>query len=105
MLCNGFFKHFHVFFQVFQTHVSSVSSVSRRMLQMFYRDGSKVDRVLHLSPRFMLPRLDVSSSRHQLGICHPLPLFSMLVTFGAARARMGARNLNAGEVCDGASSA
>jgi hypothetical protein len=28
----------------------------------------------------------------------------MLVTFGAARARMGARNLNAGEVCDGASS-
>ena len=39
--CNGF--------QVFQKHVSSVSTVFRRMLQLLYLDVSKVDRVLHLS--------------------------------------------------------
>jgi hypothetical protein len=43
------FKCFHVFFQVFQKHVSSVSSVFRRMLQLLYLDVSKANRVLHLS--------------------------------------------------------
>jgi hypothetical protein len=39
---------FQVFFlQVFRTHVSSVSSVNRYMLQVLYLDVSKVDRVLH----------------------------------------------------------
>ena len=40
---------FQVFFQVFQKHVSSVSTTFRRMLQLLYLDVSKVDRVLHLS--------------------------------------------------------
>jgi hypothetical protein len=39
---------FQVLLQVFQAHVSSVSSVYRRMLQMFHLDVSKVDRVLHM---------------------------------------------------------
>ena len=34
--------------QVFQTHVLSVSSIFRRMLQVLYLDVSKVDRVLHM---------------------------------------------------------
>jgi len=42
-------------------HVLNVSSVFRRMLQVLYLDVSKVDRVLHV-PRFLLPRLGVSSS-------------------------------------------
>jgi hypothetical protein len=33
---------------MFETHVSSVSSVFKRMLQMFFLDISKVDRVLLL---------------------------------------------------------
>ena len=38
------------------------------MLQV-YLDVSKVDRVLHLTPRFLLPRLGVSFFfRRQLGI-------------------------------------
>ena len=39
---------FHVFLQVFPKHVSSVSFVFRRMLQVLYLDVSKVDRVLHM---------------------------------------------------------
>lgn len=42
----------------------------RWMLQMSYLDVAKVERVLHLPPRFLLPRLGV-----------PCP-FSMLVMFG-----------------------
>jgi hypothetical protein len=38
-----------VFFQVFQKHVSSVSSAFRRILQVLHLDVLKVDRVLHLS--------------------------------------------------------
>jgi hypothetical protein len=49
-------------FQVFQTHALNVSSVFRRMLQVLYLDVSKVDRVLHFPPRFLLPRLGVFSS-------------------------------------------
>jgi hypothetical protein len=68
---------FQGFFVVFQTHVSSVSSVFRRMLQMFHLDISKVNWVLYLPPC-----LGVSSSRRQLDIRCPIPLFSMLVAFG-----------------------
>jgi sensor histidine kinase YesM len=50
--CICFAMAFQVFFryflQVFQMHVSSVSSAFRRMLQMFHLDVSKVDRVLHM---------------------------------------------------------
>jgi hypothetical protein len=85
---------FQVFLQVFQMHVSSVSSVFRRMLQVLHLDVSKVDYVLHLPPRLLLPRLGVfSSSRCWLciqtrgvGRCCPLLLLSMLVALGAARA-------------------
>jgi hypothetical protein len=42
------FQCFQVFLQVFHTHVSSVSSIYIRMLQMFYLDVSKVERVLHM---------------------------------------------------------
>ena len=44
---NGF-KCFYVFLQVFQTHVLSVSSIFRYMLQMFHLNVSKVERVLHM---------------------------------------------------------
>ena len=52
-----FSRVFMCFLQVFQTHVLSVLSVFRRMLQMFYRDRSKVDWVLHLPPRFFAASL------------------------------------------------
>jgi hypothetical protein len=42
------FKHFYVFFQVFQKHVSSVSSIFRRMLQVLQLYVLKLDRVLHM---------------------------------------------------------
>jgi hypothetical protein len=65
---------FQVFLQVFQMHVSSVSSTFGCMLQMLHLDILKVDRVLHLPPRFLLFHLDVSSSGTGLGIrcLHPL---------------------------------
>ena len=34
--------------QVFHMHVSSISSVFRRMLQVLHLDVSKIDRVLHM---------------------------------------------------------
>jgi hypothetical protein len=43
-VCNVF----QVFFQVFQTHISSVSSIFFFMLQMLYLDVSKVDWALHM---------------------------------------------------------
>jgi hypothetical protein len=59
----------YVFLHVFQTHVSRVSSVFRRMLRVLCLDVSKVDLVLHLSPCLLLPRFTVSfSSRAAL---HP----------------------------------
>jgi hypothetical protein len=70
-------------------HVSSISSAFSRMLQFLHLNvlKVKVDRVLHLRPRFLLPRLGVSSSSfwRWLGIRRPLLLFSMLVIFGTAR--------------------
>ena len=47
--CNGFQVCFRCVFQVFDKHVSSVSTAFRRMLQPLYLDVLKVDRVLHLS--------------------------------------------------------
>jgi hypothetical protein len=52
--CNGFSSMFRVCFQVFQKHVSSVTSAFRRMLQPLYLDVSKVDRVLHLCSSHLL---------------------------------------------------
>ena len=68
------FKCSQMFLQVFQTHVSSVSSIFRRILQVLHLDVLKVGRVLHLPPRFLLSRLDVSSSVVGLGIRCPPPL-------------------------------
>jgi hypothetical protein len=45
------FKCFRCFFKCFQTHVSSVSSVFRYMLQVLHLDVSKVDQVLHMLQR------------------------------------------------------
>jgi hypothetical protein len=64
-----FLSVFQVFLQVFQLHILSVSSA---ILQVFHLNVSKVDRVLHLPPCFMLPRLGVSSSS-QRRIGHPPP--------------------------------
>jgi hypothetical protein len=47
-------KCFKVFFQVFKMHVSSVSSIFRRILQIFYLDVSKVDWVLYYHSRLLL---------------------------------------------------
>jgi hypothetical protein len=38
----------HVFLQVFQTYILSVSFIFKRMFQMLHLDVSKVDRVLHM---------------------------------------------------------
>jgi hypothetical protein len=62
----------------------------RCVLQVLRLDVSKVDRVLHLPPHFLLPRLDFSpSSRRRLGIRRSLSLFSMLVVFRAVQTRVG----------------
>jgi hypothetical protein len=67
-----FYNGFQIFFMCFV----SVSSAFRRILQLLYLDVSKVDRVLHLSSRFLLARLSVtSSSQCRLGIRRPLLLF------------------------------
>jgi hypothetical protein len=85
--CTYFYNGFQVFLQVFQVHVLSVSFAFICMLQVLHINVSKVGRVLHFPPCIMLPRLSVSSSsRRQLGIRRLLSLFSMLVTFGEARA-------------------
>jgi len=46
--CICFLMAFQVFLQVFQTHVSSVSSVFTCMLQIFHLDVIKTNRVLLL---------------------------------------------------------
>ena len=56
-----FLSVFHVFLQVFQMHVSIISSVFFYMLQVLHLDILKVDRVLHLPPHLLLPCLGVSS--------------------------------------------
>jgi len=47
-VCNAFQVFFLVLLQVFQTHVSSVSTIFFCMLQVLHPDVSKVDRVLHM---------------------------------------------------------
>jgi hypothetical protein len=42
-------------FQCLRTHVSSVSSVFKFILQMLHLDVSKADRVLHVIIRLLLP--------------------------------------------------
>jgi hypothetical protein len=68
------FKCFHMFLQLFQTHVLSVSSVFRCMLQVLHLDVSKVDRdVAHVARTPMAseqwPAVGFPSSR---GALHPL---------------------------------
>ena len=59
---------------------------------MLYLDISKVDRMLHLSPRFLLPHLGVSSSSQRwLGIRCPISPFSMFVMFGGGAGTTWAR--------------
>jgi hypothetical protein len=50
-ICLQWFSNvlfFQMFLQVFQTHVSCVSSVLFCMLQLLHMDVSKVDRVLYI---------------------------------------------------------
>jgi hypothetical protein len=47
-VCNVFQNIFEAFSQVFQTLVSSVSSVLFCMSQLLYLDVSKVDQMLHM---------------------------------------------------------
>jgi hypothetical protein len=76
MFYNGFQVFLMCFCKCFRCLCSSVSSDFRRMLQVLHLDVSIVDQVLHLHPRFLLPRLGVSSSsRRWLGIRCPLPFF------------------------------
>jgi hypothetical protein len=51
---------FQVFLQVFQIHVSSVSSAFRHMLQLLHLNILKVDRVIYFSPCLLLPRIGAS---------------------------------------------
>jgi hypothetical protein len=78
-------------FWVFFASVSDASFKYFICLQMYVTsvvlNVSKIDWVLHLPPRLLLPRLCVSStSRRRLGIRCLLPLFSMPVTFWTAQA-------------------
>jgi hypothetical protein len=62
--------------QVFQMHVSSVSSAFIHMLQLLHLNVLKADRVLHLLPRFLLSSsVSPPPSRRRLGIHRPVPLF------------------------------
>jgi len=47
-VCNGFQTFLGVFFHVFHKHVSSVSSIFIRMLQVLHLYVLKVDQVLHM---------------------------------------------------------
>jgi len=62
MFFNGFKCFLGVFASILQMHVSSVSSVFRRMLQALHLNISKANQVLHLYPRLLPPCLVVSSS-------------------------------------------
>jgi hypothetical protein len=95
------FKCISGFFQVFQNHVSSVSVVFRRMLQLLFLDVSKVDRVLHLfsppSAASSLPKptrhpYDSTAGSFQIGgVARPSPLVTWAVrTPHAARNERGA---------------
>jgi hypothetical protein len=55
---NGF-KCFSDVLQMFQTYVSNVLFVLRRMLEVLHLNVLKVDQVLHITLRLLLPRLGV----------------------------------------------
>jgi hypothetical protein len=54
---------FQVFFANVLDEWSKCFIVFRRMLQLLYLDVSKLDRVLHLPPRLLLPRLSVKRGK------------------------------------------
>jgi hypothetical protein len=83
MFFRCFCKCFKCMFQVFDL-------LFRRMLHVLYLDVAKVDRVLHLPPHFLLPRLDFSPSlRRRLGIRRPLPSSRCWWRSGRCRPRVG----------------
>jgi hypothetical protein len=51
IFCNDFLSAFRFFLQMFQMHVSNVSSVFNRTLQMFHLDVLKVHWALHMLQR------------------------------------------------------
>jgi hypothetical protein len=57
--CVCFYNGFQMFLQVFQIHISSASSIFRHMLQVLHLDILKVDQVLNLPPRLLLPHVGV----------------------------------------------
>jgi hypothetical protein len=79
-VCNDFQTFFKCFFQLFQKHVSSVSSIFRRMLQLLHLDVSKVDRVLHM-------RYAWKTERATSGLC------------AYVQAHVGARNAAGQRAC------
>jgi hypothetical protein len=68
-----------VFLQVFQTYISSVSSVLFCMFQVLHLDVSKVDRVLHM---LLWLYIHVSSACFKYFIClkHMLQVFHLEVS-------------------------
>ena len=93
MFCNGFQVFFMYFCMCFRCMFQSVSSVFGRILQLLHLDVSKVDWVLHLLPRFLLPSsasppppdVDWASTAPSLS-------FSMLMTFRRRGPHVGAQN-------------
>jgi hypothetical protein len=63
--CKCFILMLHMLYNGFKCFFSgvfaSVSSAFRRILQVLHLDVLKVEWVLHLRPRFPLPRFGVSS--------------------------------------------
>jgi hypothetical protein len=62
MCCNGF-QVFHMFFASISDACSKRFICLHTYVAVLYLDVSKVDMVLHLPPRLMLPRIGVSFSR------------------------------------------
>ena len=61
IFCNGFFKRFRCFTSVLDV-CCKCFNLFECMFQIFHLNVSKVDRVLHLPPRLLLPHLGVSFS-------------------------------------------
>jgi hypothetical protein len=97
-----FYNGYRVFLRVIQMHFSSISSAFRCMLKELRLDVSKVHRVLHIPPHFLLHRLGFSSSLRRLGMRRLLPLFSMLVAFETVQILRG-RMKRGGKQTTGAS--
>jgi hypothetical protein len=65
-ICLQWFQVFFGVYKYFRRMFLSVSSVLRHMLQVLDLNVSKVDRVLHLPSRLLLPRLDVLSASSEI---------------------------------------